>query len=268
MSPWPADPRRTASLALAFIFAAGVLVGVAVDRVWIGRLPAAASATPLTVEALADSLHLGSAERARVRQVVDSLDAAIVQASAHGAESLQVTAASARQRLEAALPPDRRAAFQTWMQRHHARMMQMMGRQGMMGSREGPGGGGTAGPATPRGRGATMGLGAAGGAGAGPGRGMMGGGMMGGMTGRMMGAESLPAIPAESLPEHGSQGARLVASYCGRCHGIPNPGMHRAAGWPGVVDRMLQNMTSNRVALPDSSEARAILVYLQAHARP
>lgn len=223
------------------------------------------------MEALADSLHLGGAERARVRQVVDSLDAAIVRASERGAESLQVTAASARQRLEAALPPNRRAAFQTWMQRHHARMMQMMGQAGMMRGMGGPSGRGMMGPGTGPGGGATMGPAGRGprGGGSMTGRGASaGGGVMGGMMQGMAGSQPLPVISADSLPERGSQGAQLVASYCGRCHGIPDPGMHRAAEWPGVVDRMLQNIRSSGSALPDSGETQAILAYLRAHARP
>ena len=265
MSPRFADPRRKASLALAFIFAAGVLVGVAADRVWTGRLPASASATPLTADALADSLHLDAAERARVRQVVDSLDTAIVRAGAGGTESLQVTAACARLRLEEALPPNRRAAFRTWMQRHHARMMRMMEHSGMMRGMGGPSGRGMLGPGPGPGGGATIGP-----AGRGPrgGGSMMGGGAMGGMMQGTAGSQPLPVISADSLPERGSQGAQLVASYCGRCHGIPDPQMHRAAEWPGVVDRMLQNIRSSGSALPDSGETQAILAYLRAHARP
>ena len=267
MISWLADPRRKASLALGFVFAAGVLVGVAADRVG-SRLPATASATPLTVEALADSLRLSAPEREHVRQVVDSLDTAIARATGQGPESLQVTAAGARQRLEAALPPDRRAQFQAWMLRHHARMMQMMGQGGMMGSMGGPGGG-MMGPATPRraGGGGAGRMGRGGRGAEAPGVGQGGGMMRGGMQG-MGGMQSLPAMPAESLPERGGQGALLVADYCGRCHGIPDPRTHRAAEWPGVLDRMLQHMRSNGVALPDSSETQTILAYLQAHARP
>ena len=97
---------------------------------------------------------------------------------------------------------------------------------------------------------------------------MMGGGMMGGMMQGASRSASLPAIPAESMPERSSSGAQLVASYCGRCHGIPDPATHRAADWPSVVERMLQNMRSSGVSLPDSSETQAILAYLRAHARP
>ena len=82
------------------------------------------------------------------------------------------------------------------------------------------------------------------------------------------GSPSLPAVPAESLPESGSRGAQMVASYCGRCHGIPDPGMHAVAEWPAVVGRMLQNMRSNGVALPDGSETQAILAFLRALPRP
>jgi hypothetical protein len=238
-----ANPRWTAGLVLSCVFAGGLLVGVAVDRVWTSRRPAPETAAPpLTVDALADSLHLDPAERARVHQVAESLDAEILAASGQGAESLRAAAQRARQRLEGALPSDRRPQFQTWMEQHHARMMQLMQRPGGMGSGT-AGTGGMMGPMTGQ-----------------PG-GMMGGAMQG-----MMGTPAVPTVRAESLPERGDRGARLEASYCGRCHGIPNPAAHSAAEWPAVVERMLEHMRSVSVTLPDSAETATILAYLRAHA--
>lgn len=102
-------------------------------------------------------------------------------------------------------------------------------------------------------------------------------------------------IRADSLPDPGSPGARLVASYCSSCHGIPSPRRHAAADWPATVRRMLlrmdmaghmgrpmgggmmggRGMRGRRrrggmmgVRTPSTAEVGGILSYLEAHAMP
>ncbi len=91
--------------------------------------------------------------------------------------------------------------------------------------------------------------------------------------------------PAQ-LPQPDSRGARLVALYCVQCHNLPNPAMHDAQGWPGVVQRMVPRMEGRGnlgplmadlmrapgigerpMAAPSADEEREIVAYLQRHAQ-
>lgn len=125
------NPKWQAALATTLIFLLGAVAGVAADRVWLGRAPAVAQAATLTPAGMEAALNLTPSQAARVRAVLDSLRGEVVQAAQAGPDSLRDVAQRARQRLEEALPMDRRASFQEWMQQHHARMMQQMG-GGMM----------------------------------------------------------------------------------------------------------------------------------------
>src|SRR5262245_4585585 len=51
-----------------------------------------------------------------------------------------------------------------------------------------------------------------------------------------------PTFEASQLPEPDSRGARLTVAYCVQCHNLPNPAMHDAARWRGVVARMVPRM--------------------------
>lgn len=42
-----------------------------------------------------------------------------------------------------------------------------------------------------------------------------------------------------NLPDPDSSGARLLAKYCSRCHGIPSPKSHSASDWVPVFRRMI-----------------------------
>lgn len=116
----------------------------------------------------------------------------------------------------------------------------------------------------------------------GPGGRGMGG--MGDMM-RMMGGRSMElpeGIPAGELPEPDSRGARLVATYCGQCHGLPSPRRHAAEDWESTARRMFRRMTHMagmggrmgggmhrgmmEVEAPTAGEERAILAYLREHA--
>lgn len=132
------SPKWQALLATATIFFLGAVAGIAADRVWLGRSPAVAEAATLTPEGMDAALDLDAAQAARVRAVLDSLRTEVVQAAQAGPDSLRDVARRGRQRLQDALPADRRASFQQWMQQHHARMMQEMGGGMMQGPGMGP----------------------------------------------------------------------------------------------------------------------------------
>ena len=60
--------------------------------------------------------------------------------------------------------------------------------------------------------------------------------------GRMLERILPPAIAPNELPEPGSEGARLTVRYCVQCHHLPNPRMHTADKWSGIVERMVWRM--------------------------
>jgi cytochrome c5 len=88
-----------------------------------------------------------------------------------------------------------------------------------------------------------------------------------------------PTYDARDLPEPGSAGATLVRRYCVQCHNLPNPAMHNAAKWPGIVDRMVQRMEGRGnlgtlmsemmagVNAPTEQETRTLVAYLRRHAQ-
>ena len=79
----------------------------------------------------------------------------------------------------------------------------------------------------------------------------------------------MPGIgTAKPLPEPGSRGATLIATYCTQCHAAPSPALHTAAEWAAVTSRMRLNMSSlPGVKTPTEEEMRMILAYMQQHAR-
>ncbi len=88
-----------------------------------------------------------------------------------------------------------------------------------------------------------------------------------------------PTFSARQLPEPKSPGARLTVRYCVQCHNLPNPAMHDAARWPGVVERMVLRMQGRGnlgvlmsemmagVEAPSEEETRQIRLYLRKHAQ-
>jgi len=86
-----------------------------------------------------------------------------------------------------------------------------------------------------------------------------------------------PTFDAQKLPEPQSEGARLTKQYCVQCHNLPNPAMHNAARWPGVVERMVYRMEGKGnygklmfemmagVKAPSPEETRVLIDYLQRH---
>lgn len=88
-----------------------------------------------------------------------------------------------------------------------------------------------------------------------------------------------PSFAAGELPEPGSPGARLMLRYCVQCHNLPNPAMHHAAKWQGIVERMVLRMQGRGnlgtvmaemmagVSAPAAQEAATLVAYLQKHAQ-
>jgi cytochrome c5 len=88
-----------------------------------------------------------------------------------------------------------------------------------------------------------------------------------------------PSFEARQLPEPRSAGARLTIQYCVQCHNLPNPAMHHAAKWRGIVHRMVPRMEGKGnmgtlmadmmagVKAPSPDEVKAIVAYLRRHAQ-
>jgi len=86
-----------------------------------------------------------------------------------------------------------------------------------------------------------------------------------------------PAVEPGQLPEPASPGAQLTAQYCVQCHNLPNPAMHQASRWPGIVERMVFRMEGKGnygrlmadmmagVKAPTRGETEALVAYLQRH---
>jgi cytochrome c5 len=84
-----------------------------------------------------------------------------------------------------------------------------------------------------------------------------------------------PTFAPAQLPQSASRGATLVVQYCVQCHNLPNPAMHNAAKWPGIVDRMVVRMLGRgnmgelmkemmaSVQAPTGEETKVLLAYLQ-----
>jgi len=54
---------------------------------------------------------------------------------------------------------------------------------------------------------------------------------------------------------------------CSRCHTAPDPKQHTSAEWPGVVQRMMQNMKTMRKVVPDQKQVDMVTAFLQRHAK-
>jgi cytochrome c2 len=79
-----------------------------------------------------------------------------------------------------------------------------------------------------------------------------------------------PGMPAESLPEPDSPGAKALTQYCTQCHALPSPAMHGPADWPSVARRMWVRIDMMAGALgiqtPTTAQRADLLAYLEKHA--
>ena len=88
-----------------------------------------------------------------------------------------------------------------------------------------------------------------------------------------------PTYAAHQLPEPESRGAKLLLAYCVQCHNLPNPAMHNAAKWPGIVQRMVLRMQGKGnmgtlmaemmagVKAPGAEDSKTIVAYLRRHSQ-
>ncbi len=77
---------------------------------------------------------------------------------------------------------------------------------------------------------------------------------------------------AASLPDAGSQGAKLESQYCSQCHAPPSPSLHTAKEWSDVTTRMRAHIgdaqaTGSTVKIPSAAELDSITAYLGKHGR-
>jgi cytochrome c2 len=78
---------------------------------------------------------------------------------------------------------------------------------------------------------------------------------------------ALKSVSPNTLPSPESRGAVLFKEICSQCHSLPDPKLHTSEEWPGVVERMQNNIrTMNKKVLTDQ-EKKAIIAYLSDHAR-
>lgn len=78
---------------------------------------------------------------------------------------------------------------------------------------------------------------------------------------------AMKSIPPNELPASGSESAVLFRERCSQCHSLPNPKLHTAEEWPGVVERMQANMKSMGRTVITGNEKKTISGYLTNHAR-
>ena len=84
--------------------------------------------------------------------------------------------------------------------------------------------------------------------------------MMNGSMGR--GAQQPSTQDDSNKTTTGQKGYALTQTYCTGCHQPPNPVQHTPQQWPQVIERMQRYMQQQRRRLPDSSEVKLILQYL------
>lgn len=53
---------------------------------------------------------------------------------------------------------------------------------------------------------------------------------------------ALRPASVETLGPQDTPGLALFQKTCSQCHALPDPGLHTAEEWPGVVKRMRKNM--------------------------
>jgi len=78
-------------------------------------------------------------------------------------------------------------------------------------------------------------------------------------------SHAMRAMP-EGQPPQGP-GAALFEQTCSRCHALPDPRQHAAAGWPAVVQRMREHMQQSNVPGISEEQADQIDGFLEREAR-
>ncbi|MBZ0155638.1 MAG: c-type cytochrome [Alphaproteobacteria bacterium] len=79
-------------------------------------------------------------------------------------------------------------------------------------------------------------------------------------------AHALKPVAPEAIPSPRSRGASLFRNVCSQCHPLPDPGLHTADEWPGIVDRMQAHMGAMGKRAVTDQEKREIVDYLRDNA--
>ena len=75
-------------------------------------------------------------------------------------------------------------------------------------------------------------------------------------------AHSLKPMTPGSLPTPESPGAISFKNTCSQCHALPDPKLHTAEEWSGVVERMRVNMQTMGKPVISKAEKEKIVSYL------
>ncbi len=78
---------------------------------------------------------------------------------------------------------------------------------------------------------------------------------------------AMKSISTSELPAPGSEGAVLFSERCSQCHSLPNPKLHTAEEWPGVVERMQANMRTMGRTVITENEKKTVTGFLLNQAR-
>ena len=93
-----------------------------------------------------------------------------------------------------------------------------------------------------------------------------------GTCGAMMERILPPGQNSETIPQTGSEAARIFSDHCAQCRNLPSPAMHAARDWTPIVDRMQMRMEMmgsmmGSVEELSSEERRILLRYLTEHSQ-
>ena len=78
---------------------------------------------------------------------------------------------------------------------------------------------------------------------------------------------AMKALAPGIVPSPDSPNAALFQRTCSRCHALPDPNLHTADEWPGVVERMRKNMEiMGKTAITDQ-QRDGLVEYLRMNAR-
>ena len=80
-------------------------------------------------------------------------------------------------------------------------------------------------------------------------------------------SNSLKPVAPGSLPSPESSGAIAFKGVCSQCHALPDPKLHNAQEWPGVVERMRVNMQIMGKPVITEAEKEKIVSYLSQYAK-
>ena len=83
----------------------------------------------------------------------------------------------------------------------------------------------------------------------------------------------LPPWRLSDLPDPKGTGARALVHYCSTCHNLPSPGMHAAADWKPLMERMRVRMAQaarygrlRNEVIPGDRDVAVIETYLKKNA--